>query len=69
MRKPSLRILCPNGHLGFAPTKDGSFWIGAKTRPDYYCFHSGSDDIGPGKPTCSDVDNIHRFSTSRSPWR
>ena len=25
---PSLRILCPNGHLGFAPTKTGSFRIG-----------------------------------------
>jgi hypothetical protein len=48
MRKPYLRILCPNGHLGFAPTKEESFWIGARTKPDYYCCDSGSDDIGPG---------------------
>jgi len=46
-RKETLRILCPNGHLGFAPTKEESFWIGAETRPDYYCCDSGSDDIGP----------------------
>lgn len=43
----SLRILCPNGHLGFAPTKEESFRIGAATLPDYYCCDSGSDDIGP----------------------
>ncbi|MDD5729335.1 MAG: acyclic terpene utilization AtuA family protein, partial [Victivallales bacterium] len=44
----SLRIICPNGHLGFAPTKEASFWLGADTKPDYYCCDSGSDDIGPG---------------------
>jgi hypothetical protein len=54
MKKPYLRILCPNGHLGFAPTKEGSFWIGAETKPDYYCCDSGSDDIGPG-PLGSDT--------------
>jgi hypothetical protein len=43
-----LRIICPNGHLGFAPTKEESFWLGAKTEPDYYCCDSGSNDIGPG---------------------
>lgn len=47
MRKQTLRIHCSNGHLGFAPTKEESFWIGAKTLPDYYCCDSGSDDIGP----------------------
>jgi hypothetical protein len=54
MKKPVLRILCPNGHLGFAPTKEQSFWIGAETKPDYYCCDSGSDDIGPG-PLGSDT--------------
>jgi len=54
MKKRELRILCPNGHLGFAPTKEESFWIGAETRPDYYCCDSGSDDIGPG-PLGSDT--------------
>ncbi len=54
MKKPSLRIICPNGHLGFAPTKEESFRIGAETRPDYYCCDSGSDDIGPG-PLGSDT--------------
>jgi len=47
MDKKELRIHCSNGHLGFAPTKEESFWIGAKTKPDYYCCDSGSDDIGP----------------------
>lgn len=46
--KKQLRIICPNGHLGFAPTKEGSFRLGAETKPDYYCCDSGSDDIGPG---------------------
>jgi hypothetical protein len=48
MKKKSLRIICPNGHLGFAPTKEFSFQLGVKTKPDYYCCDSGSDDIGPG---------------------
>ncbi len=54
MKKKQLRILCPNGHLGFAPTKEESFRIGAETKPDYYCCDSGSDDIGPG-PLGSDT--------------
>lgn len=48
MKTNKLRIICPNGHLGFAPTKEGSFKLGAQTKPDYYCCDSGSDDIGPG---------------------
>lgn len=47
MKKDTLRIISPNGHLGFAPTKEESFWLGAATKPDYYCCDSGSDDIGP----------------------
>jgi len=54
MRKNRVRILCPNGHMGFAPTKEESFWIGAETKPDYYCCDSGSDDIGPN-PLGSDI--------------
>ncbi|MGI6777762.1 MAG: hypothetical protein ACOX7R_06965 [Acetivibrionales bacterium] len=41
MYKDTLRILSPNGQLGFTPTKEESFWIGAKTKADYYC-------CGPG---------------------
>jgi len=62
MSKKELRILCPNGHLGFAPSKEESFKIGAKTRPDYYCCDSGSCDIGPG-PLGGD------FSTSPYEWQ
>ncbi len=47
MSKKELRIHCSNGHLGFAPTKEESFHIGAKTMPDYYINDSGSNDIGP----------------------
>jgi len=45
--KKELNFLCPNGHLGFAPTKEGSFYIGVKEKPDYILCDSGSDDIGP----------------------
>ena|SRR5690625_1034435 len=47
MSKKELRIHCSNGHLGFAPTKEESFHIGARTKPDYYICDSGSNDIGP----------------------
>lgn len=46
-RKKELRIVCPNGHLGFAPTKEESFKLAAATKPDYYCCDSGSNDVGP----------------------
>ncbi len=58
MGKKELRIICPNGHLGFAPTKEESFWIGARTKPDYYCCDSGSDDIGPA-PLGADICSSH----------
>lgn len=58
MKKDTLRIISPNGHLGFAPTKEGSFYLGADTHPDYYCADSGSDDIGP-VPLGSDVCASH----------
>lgn len=45
--KKELRIVSPNGHLGFAPTKEESFYLAKATKPDYYCCDSGSDDIGP----------------------
>jgi hypothetical protein len=50
----SLRILCPNGHLGFAPIKTGSFEIGLAAEPDLICADSGSCDVGPG-PLGADV--------------
>lgn len=46
--KKELKFLCPNGHLGFAPTKEGSFYLGVADNPDYILCDSGSDDIGPG---------------------
>jgi len=55
-QRRELRILSPNGHLGFAPTKEESFWLGSETKPDFYCCDSGSDDIGPsplGLDTCA----------------
>ena len=42
-----LRILCPNGHLGFAPTKLGSFERGLAAQPDLIACDSGSCDCGP----------------------
>ena len=43
----SLRIICPNGHLGFAPIRVDSFRLGVAVRPDYIAADSGSDDVGP----------------------
>ena len=43
----SLRIICPNGHLGFAPIRVESFKLGVAARPDVIAADSGSDDVGP----------------------
>ncbi len=52
----SLRVLCPNGHLGFAPIKTGSFRVGLDCAPDLICAVSGSCDVGPG-PLGADVSS------------
>ena len=43
----SFRVICPNGHLGFAPLRVDSFRLGVAARPDCIAADSGSDDIGP----------------------
>ncbi|MET4579691.1 acyclic terpene utilization AtuA family protein [Ottowia thiooxydans] len=58
----SLKIICPNGHLGFAPLRTESFEIGVKAAPDYIAADSGSDDVGP-VPLGSDT------STSPESWQ
>ena len=57
-----LRIICPNGHLGFAPMRDESFQLGVAARPDCIAADSGSDDVGP-IPLGSDT------STSPLAWQ
>jgi len=57
-----MKIICPNGHLGFAPIKVGSFEIGVAAQPDFVAADSGSDDIGP-TPLGSDT------STSPKAWQ
>ncbi len=52
----TMRIVCPNGHLGFAPIKTGSFAIGVDSDPDLICADSGSCDIGPG-PLGADISS------------
>lgn len=42
-----IKIICPNGHLGFAPLKVDSFHTGVGAGPDYVAADSGSDDVGP----------------------
>ena len=58
----TLKIICPNGHLGFAPLRTESFWIGVDAQPDYIAADSGSDDVGP-VPLGSDT------STSPESWQ
>jgi len=58
----TLRIICPNGHLGFAPLRVESFELGVAARPDYIAADSGSDDVGPG-PLATDT------STSPLAWQ
>ncbi len=50
--KKTLSILSPNGHLGFAPLKTGSFYNGVAARPDFIACDSGSCDIGPVPLAC-----------------
>ncbi|GAA0609780.1 acyclic terpene utilization AtuA family protein [Paenochrobactrum glaciei] len=50
----SMKFICPNGHLGFAPLKPDSFKLGVEINPDVIAADSGSDDIGPG-PLGSDT--------------
>src|SRR5262252_9979098 len=52
----ALRIVCPNGHLGFAPIKTGSFRIGCDSETDLICADSGSCDVGPG-PLGADISS------------
>ena len=50
------KIICPNGHLGFAPLKPESFLLGVEARPDFIAADSGSDDVGPvplGSDSCA----------------
>src|SRR3990167_1472243 len=58
----TLKIICPNGHLGFAPLREESFRIGVDAGPDYIAADSGSDDVGP-VPLGSDT------STSPEGWQ
>ena len=58
----SLKIICPNGHLGFAPLRPESFQLGVNAHPDYIAADSGSDDVGP-VPLGSDT------STSPKAWQ
>jgi hypothetical protein len=58
----NLKIICPNGHLGFAPLRTESFELGVLAHPDYIAADSGSDDVGP-VPLGSDT------STSPQAWQ
>ncbi|HVE89125.1 MAG TPA: acyclic terpene utilization AtuA family protein [Burkholderiaceae bacterium] len=58
----SLKIICPNGHLGFAPIRVESFELGVAAQPDVIAADSGSDDVGP-VPLGSDT------STSPLSWQ
>ena len=59
----SLKIISPNGHLGFAPIRTGSFDLGVAAHPDYIAADSGSDDVGPvplGNDICTSPEAWQR---------
>ena len=59
----NLKIICPNGHLGFAPIRTDSFEIGVQAGPDIIAADSGSDDVGPvplGTDTCTSPEAWQR---------
>ncbi|MFC6672000.1 acyclic terpene utilization AtuA family protein [Marinobacterium aestuariivivens] len=58
----TMKIICPNGHLGFAPLKVQSFQYGVEAKPDFIAADSGSDDVGP-VPLGTDT------STSPEQWQ
>jgi hypothetical protein len=58
----AFRVICPNGHLGFAPIKVESFRLGVAAGTDCIAADSGSDDVGP-IPLGSDT------STSPLAWQ
>src|SRR5262249_29296671 len=43
----AMRMICPNGHLGFAPLKPHSFSPCVAAGPVIIHPDSGSDDVGP----------------------
>lgn len=47
MDTKSIRLLVSTGHLGTAPSKQESFYIGMKKRPDVIVADGGSSDPGP----------------------
>ena len=59
----SLKIICPNGHLGFAPLRTASFQLGVAAGPHYIAADSGSDDVGPvplGADICTSPESWQR---------
>jgi hypothetical protein len=42
-----VRILCPTGHLSYAPLRPDSFHLGLGGAPDYIVADAGSCDVGP----------------------
>jgi hypothetical protein len=58
----AMKLLAPNGHLGFAPLRTDSFERGLRQEPDAIIADSGSSDIGPG-PLALD------YSTSPLAWQ
>ncbi|MDA8396902.1 MAG: acyclic terpene utilization AtuA family protein [Actinomycetota bacterium] len=58
----TMKLLSPNGHLGFAPLRPESFERGLDEAPDIIAADSGSSDIGPA-PLALD------YSTSPLEWQ
>lgn len=62
MRKRSMRIATPTGHLSYVPFEPESFYRAMETNPDVVVADAGSNDIGP-EPLGAD------FSVSPLAWQ
>ncbi len=58
----AMKLLSPNGHLGFAPLRPESFKLGVAEGPDIIAADSGSSDVG-SSPLALD------YSTSPVSWQ
>lgn len=59
-----VKIICPTGHLGYAPLRPDSFRRGLGERPDFIVADSGSCDVGPAPLALDEPASPQRWQRS-----